>query len=291
MVLSAISSLVAGRLSGVLWAFICGITLWSFAWLQYNGYQFEFGSVTTGIEPLVLAFEATLVLIMLTVAIFIFRSGQLSAEERLNSTVNQLEKEVHDRSLAEAEARQSEEAKSTFLAAMSHELSPPPLNGVIGASHLLQNDGGLSQKKQELVNVVLRSSETLLELINNVLDLSRLDADAIELEREPLDLRDVVGSSVEPLRFQAQEKGLSFNLLVENDLPAWIKGDSARLLQVVLNLVGNAVKSTNSGEVSVIVDTALERICTKISDIGIGIPTKAQASLFEPYVQASKTLP
>ena len=291
MVLSAISSLVAGRLSGVLWAFICGITLWSFAWLQYNGYQFEFGPVTTGIEPLVLAFEATLVLIMLTVAIFIFRSGQLSAEERLNSTVNQLEKEVHDRSLAEAEARQSEEAKSTFLAAMSHELRTPPLNGVIGASHLLQNDGGLSQKKQELVNVVLRSSDTLLELINNVLDLSRLDADAIELEREPLDLRDVVGSSVEPLRFQAQEKGLSFNLLVENDLPAWIKGDSARLLQVVLNLVGNAVKSTNSGEVSVIVDTALERICTKISDIGIGIPTKAQASLFEPYVQASKTLP
>ncbi len=126
MVLSAISSLVAGRLSGVLWAFICGITLWSFAWLQYNGYQFEFGSVTTGIEPLVLAFEATLVLIMLTVAIFIFRSGQLSAEERLNSTVNQLEKEVHDRSLAEAEARQSEEAKSTFLAAMSHELRTPP---------------------------------------------------------------------------------------------------------------------------------------------------------------------
>lgn len=109
MVLSAISSLVAGRLSGVLWAFICGITLWSFARLQYNDYQFEFGPVTTGIEALVLAFEATLVLIMLTVAI-IFRSGQLSAEERLNSTVNQLEKEVHDRSLAEAEARQSEEA-------------------------------------------------------------------------------------------------------------------------------------------------------------------------------------
>jgi signal transduction histidine kinase/ActR/RegA family two-component response regulator len=288
MVLPAISSLVAGRLSGVLWAFICGITLWSFAWLQYNGYQFEFGPVTTGIEPLVLAFEATLVLIMLTVAIFIFRSGQLSAEERLNSTVNQLEKEVHDRSWAEAEARQSEEAKSTFLAAMSHELRTP-LNGVIGASQLLQNDGGLSQKKQELVNVVLRSSETLLELINNVLDLSRLDADAIELEREPLDLRDVVGSSVEPLRFQAQEKGLAFNMVVEDDVPAWIKGDSTRLRQVVLNLVGNAVKFTNSGEVSVIVDTALERIRMKISDTGIGIPKEAQASLFEPYVQASKS--
>jgi signal transduction histidine kinase len=97
---------------------------------------------------------------------------------------------------------------------MSHELRTP-LNGVIGASHLLQNDGGLSQKKQELVNVVLRSSETLLGLINNVLDLSRLDADAIELEREPLDLRDVVGSSVEPLRFQAQERG--------SRLTCWLK--------------------------------------------------------------------
>jgi signal transduction histidine kinase len=106
-----------------------------------------------------------------------------------------LEKEVHDRSLAKAEAHQSEEAKSTFLAAMSHEFRTP-LNGVIGASQLLQNDGGLSQKKQELVNVVLRSNETLLDLINNVLDLSRLDADAIELESESLYLRDVVGSSV-----------------------------------------------------------------------------------------------
>lgn len=284
--LPAIATLVGGRLVGVAWAVICGATLWAFAWLQYTGYEFEFGPETVGVAPITLAFEATLVLLMLTAAIFVFRTGQQNAENRLSSTVGQLEKEVHDRTLAEEEARRSEHAKATFLAAMSHELRTP-LNGVIGASQLLQRDGGLSEKKQELVNVVLRSSETLLELVNNVLDLSRLDSDSIELEDIPVDLRDLLSTTVAPLRFQAREKGINFSVVVEDDIPPWVKGDPTRLRQIILNLVGNAVKFTNSGEIAIVMDTALERIRLKITDSGIGIASEAQASLFEPYVQAS----
>ncbi len=284
--LPAIGTLVSGRLAGVMWAVLCGITLWAFAWIHSTGYVFEFGPDQTGIQPLVLAFEATMVLVMLTVAIFIFRSAQLNAESRLSTAVKQLEKEVHDRAIAEAEARQSEEAKATFLAAMSHELRTP-LNGVIGASQLLQRDGGLSQKKQELVNVVLRSSETLMELVNNVLDLSRLDSDSIQLEEIPVNLRELVTTTTAPLNFQAREKGIKFHVELGTDVPDWVKGDPTRLRQIILNLAGNAVKFTNSGEISVTVDTSLERIRIRISDTGIGIAQDAQASLFEPYVQAS----
>ncbi|NKB32837.1 MAG: response regulator [Pseudomonadales bacterium] len=280
----AIASLVAGRAAGIIWALACALTLWFFAYLEFTGFTFEFALATTNAQPFAMAFEATMVLIMLTAATFVFVSGQLNAERKLNSTVNQLEREVHERALAENEARQSEQAKSSFLAAMSHELRTP-LNGVIGASQLLKV-GELPSKKRELVDVVLYSSQTLLELINNVLDLSRLDSHEIELESIPVDLRELIGSAMAPLSFQAREKGVKFSAVVEDDIPEWIVGDPTRLRQVMINLVGNAVKFTNTGEITVVVDTALERIRLKIEDTGIGISKDAQSSLFEPYVQA-----
>ncbi|PCI80240.1 MAG: hypothetical protein COB20_03390 [SAR86 cluster bacterium] len=285
--LPTIASLVSGRMAGVIWSVICAITLWAFAYLEYSGYEFAFANVAEGPAPLTLAFDATLVLLMLTIATFVFRNAQMTAENKLNTTVKQLEKEVHDRTLAENEARQSEQAKSSFLAAMSHELRTP-LNGVIGASQLLK-DGDLPSKKKELVDVVLQSSETLLELINNVMDLSRLDSSTIELEKVPVDLRDLLNSTLAPLAFQAKEKGVKFSILIEDDVPRYVAGDPTRLRQVLLNLVGNAVKFTNSGEIDVVLDTSMDRLRLKISDTGIGITKQAQASLFEPYVQADKT--
>ena len=201
--------------------------------------------------------------------------------------MKELEKEVHDRTLAENEARQSEQAKASFLAAMSHELRTP-LNGVIGASQLLM-EGDLPSKEKELVDVVLNSSEALLELINNVMDLSRLDSQSIELEKVPVNIDELFRSTLAPLEFQAKEKGVKFSLVIEDDIPEYVRGDPTRLRQILLNLVGNAVKFTNTGEVSVVLDTALERMRLKVTDTGIGINTQAQSSLFEPYVQADKT--
>lgn len=285
--LPAIASLVAGRIAGLAWALICVVTLWVFAYLQYSGHEFPFSGPMESTQALTLAFEATLVLFLLAASTFVFRSAQLTAETRLYHTVNQLEKEVHERTLAENEARRSEQAKASFLAAMSHELRTP-LNGVIGASQLLK-EGELPSKKKELVDVVLQSSETLLELINNVLDLSRLDSHSIELERVAVDIDELVRSTLAPLAFQAREKGVNFSLVIEEDIPEFISGDPTRLRQIVLNLVGNAVKFTNSGEIQVILDTALERLRFRVIDSGVGISSQAQASLFEPYVQADKT--
>ena len=282
--LPAIAMLVTGRVAGLVWATLCAVTLWSFAVLEFQGFEFEYANKVGAESPIALATEATLVLIMLTAAGLVFRNWQVNAEKRLNETVKQLEKEVHDRTIAENEAKQSEQAKSTFLAAMSHELRTP-LNGVIGASQLLAQ-GELPSKKRELVDVVIQSSETLLELINNVLDLSRLDSKEVVLESIPVDLRELMALTLAPLQFQAKEKGVLFSLIIEDDIPEFVAGDPTRLRQIVLNLVGNAVKFTNSGEVSVILDTALDRLRFRITDTGIGIAKHAQASLFEPYVQA-----
>ncbi|MEQ8954674.1 MAG: ATP-binding protein [Gammaproteobacteria bacterium] len=285
----AIASLVAGRVAGVIWAVICGVTLWGFAYLHGSGYEFEFAPPLTVQDTTTLAWEGSLVLLMLTHATFIFRSGQVNAERRLNETVRELEKEVHDRTIAENEARQSEQAKASFLAAMSHELRTP-LNGVVGASQLLSNRSDLTDGGRELVNVISRSSENLIELINNVLDLSRLDSNELELEAAPIEIRELLDHSLAALAFQAKEKGLNFAIVVEDDIPDYIEGDPTRLRQVLINLVGNAVKFTNSGEITLILDTAMNRMRLRIIDTGIGIAKSAQASLFEPYVQAEATI-
>lgn len=287
LILPVIASLVAGRTVGVVWTVICVLTLWVFAYMHYSGYEFPFSGPIEVEQALTLALEATLVMLLLAAATFVFRNAQVTAEKKLSDTVVQLEKEVHDRTLAENEARQSEQAKASFLAAMSHELRTP-LNGVIGASQLLK-EGDLPSKKKELIDVVLQSSEVLLELINNVMDLSRLDSQLIELEKVPVNIHELFKSTLSPLAFQAKEKGVKFSLVIEDDIPEYVSGDPTRLRQILLNLVGNAVKFTNAGEVNVVLDTALERMRLKISDTGIGISKKAQASLFEPYVQADKT--
>lgn len=287
LILPVIASLVAGRTAGVVWAVICALTLWIFAYMHYSGYEFPFSGPIEADQATTLALEATLVMFLLSAATFVFRNAQVTAEEKLGDTVMLLEQEVHDRTLAENEARQSEQAKASFLAAMSHELRTP-LNGVIGASQLLK-DGDLPSKKKELIDVVLQSSEILLELINNVMDLSRLDSQSIELEHVPVNINELFQSTLAPLAFQAKEKGVKFSLVIEEDIPDYVSGDPTRLRQILLNLVGNAVKFTNAGEVDVVLGTSLERMRLKISDTGIGINKKAQASLFEPYVQADKT--
>jgi signal transduction histidine kinase len=171
--------------------------------LQYSGYPFPFVEDSGIPNPLALALEASLVLLMLSSSTFVFRNAQLKAESKLNETVEQLEAEVQDRTIAENEARQLEQAKASFLAAMSNELRTP-LNGVIGASQILQG-GEMPSEKKELIDVVLQGSETLLELRNNVMDLSRLDSQSIELEKVPVNVREILRKTLAPLNFQAKE--------------------------------------------------------------------------------------
>jgi len=190
---------------------------------------------------------------------------------------------------ANVELAQASRAKSEFLATMSHEIRTP-LNGVIGLTSLLQATP-LSPQQREYVGGIQASGDALLALINDILDFSKIEAGQFHLETRSLDLRQVVREVVGLFAPQAQAKALQLGAQVDPALPPVLEGDSLRLRQVLLNLVGNAVKFTDRGEVQVRVAVIAEdeggvTLRIAVRDTGIGIVPEAQARLFEPFTQA-----
>ena len=193
------------------------------------------------------------------------------------------------RDAAEAAGR----ARSEFLAVMSHEIRTP-LNGIIGVAGLLQ-DMNLGPTEQQYARLVLDSGNHLLQLINDILDYSRLDAGRLELEETAFDPRGVVRSAVDLLASQARSKGLDLVLEVAGDVPAQAVGDPRRLRQVLLNLIGNGVKFTEAGSVRVGVtrlggEPGGVRLGFTVADTGIGIPLEAQGKLFTEFTQVDSSI-
>ena len=184
-------------------------------------------------------------------------------------------------------------AKSEFLANMSHEIRTP-MNGVLGMTTLLR-DTLLTSEQDELVETIRVSGESLLTIIDDILDFSKIEAGKIELEKRPFDLRDCVNQAVEVLATKASEKKLDLVALFDPGVPSAVMGDVTRLRQVLVNLIGNAVKFTAKGEVVVSVSvegTAGEgdvRIGFGISDTGIGIPRDKRERLFQSFNQADNS--
>lgn len=225
-----------------------------------------------------------------------------AAEERLRDLNQQLEQALEEARRLAAEAEAANRAKSEFLANISHEIRTP-LNAVIGMTALLL-DSALTAEQREFAETIRISGEALLSLLNDVLDFSKIEAGRLELERVPFDAMGCVEEVVSLFARQASAKGIELVLLPENALPGRVIGDPVRLRQILINLVNNAVKFTQEGEIVVSVrvewDAAMpssaeatESVpCTlhfSVRDTGVGIPAERLGRLFQAFSQVDSS--
>lgn len=215
------------------------------------------------------------------------------ATSDLRETLEQMEIQNVELDLAKKRAQEAARIKSEFLANMSHELRTP-LNGVIGFTRLTLKTE-LNPTQRDHLNTIERSANNLLAIINDVLDFSTLEAGKLILESIPFPLRNTLDEVVTLLAHSSHDKGLELTLNIKNDVPENVIGDPLRLQQVITNLVGNAIKFTESGNIDILVEKrALSntkvQIEVQIRDTGIGIPERDQSRLFQAFRQADASI-
>lgn len=228
-------------------------------------------------------------------------------QNKLKYYISEIEKrnfdlmqEVQERKELEIELRESKDraeaasiAKSEFLANMSHEIRTP-MNAVIGLANILARSNPLTDKQKSYIDTLQVSAEGLLDLINDLLDISRIEAYSVQLENIAFDLRRVANDTFTMLAIRAKEKGIEFTLEQE-DASLEFMGDPVRLRQVILNLCSNAIKFTENGKVSMHIktkpiDNGKELVCISVKDSGIGIPDDKINKIFEKFVQADSSI-
>jgi PAS domain S-box-containing protein len=209
-------------------------------------------------------------------------------------------RDLSERIRSEQEARKAEiaelanRAKSEFLANMSHEIRTP-MTAIIGYADLLLDADQTASDRLNAVNIIRRNGNHLLTVINDILDLSKIEAGEMKVERIRCATCQIIGDVISAMRVRAKERNLNLEMKIEGQIPEVIQSDSTRLRQILINLVGNAIKFTESGEVLVVVtlidppEASNPRLRFEVVDSGIGMSTAQMSSLFQPFAQADSS--
>ena len=224
----------------------------------------------------------------------------LLAQESLGRYREGLEELVEQRTAELVEARDQAQAasraKSLFVANMSHELRTP-LNAILGFSSLLRDEPDLTEERRQELDIINHSGEHLLHLIDGVLDIAKIEAGQVSVESEPVDLDGLLRDTTEMMQARIREKDLELSLERAPAVPRYVRTDAAKLRQILVNLIGNAIKFTQEGTIAVRADATLLDdaasfvLALEVTDTGIGIAPEEQARIFEPFAQAGKVGP
>jgi len=227
------------------------------------------------------------------------REARVGLEQRVDLRTRELREEIEERERIELQLREARDtaetasrAKSDFLANMSHEIRTP-MNGIIGMTRIaLETD--LTTEQHHYLHTVASSADALLSIINDILDFSKIEAGRLELERTDFDVRQCIGDALSVVAVRAHEKTVELAQRVRPDVPEFVVGDPLRLRQILLNLIGNAIKFTSEGEVVVEARCHTARVSDpdsvwlqlSVRDTGVGIPPDKQAMIFDEFSQA-----
>jgi len=243
-------------------------------------------------STLIKIFFLLLIIIGIVSWLFILaRSGNRSALKELRSQTKALANEVHAHektSLAlqnsKEEAESANEAKSRYLAGLSHELRTP-LNVLLGYAQILSQDNEIPERQRETLSIVKRNGEHLADLIEGLLEISKIEAGKITLQKDDINLNSILMQIVEMFQMQATQKGITFNYHISNNLPNYVATDKQRFRQILINLISNAIKYTEKGVVNFDVSYRNNVAQFSITDTGVGISKTNQELVFKPFEQ------